>query len=106
MDRLMGAQSSAAPNGGFAWKSVAWIGGALATTAAAIVAAVLAVFFAATVAVIALMASCLLALAGVAMRARRTTARARAKGSDPSIIEAHHVGGHSWVAYGWDKAGR
>lgn len=104
MDRLMGAQSSAARNGGSAWKSLAWIGGALATAAAAAVAAVLAVFFAATVVVIALMASCLLALAGLAMRARRSTARARP--ADPSIIEAHNVGGHSWVAYGWDRQSR
>jgi hypothetical protein len=21
---------------------------------------------------------------------------------DPDLIEARHIGGHSWVAYGWD----
>jgi hypothetical protein len=37
------------------------------------------------------------------MRARRTV-RARAP-SDPNLIEARNVGGHSWVAYGWrDRA--
>jgi len=62
------------------------------------VGAILAVFFAATVVVIALMSTALLTFAGFAMRARRTV-RAPA---DPNLIEARHVGGHSWVAYGWD----
>ena len=22
---------------------------------------------------------------------------------DSDLIEAHHLGGHSWVAYGWDE---
>lgn len=82
------------------FKGLAWIGGAVATLAAAAVGAVLAVFFAATVVVIALMASALLGLAGLAMRARRTV-KARAS-SDPTLIEARNVGGHSWVAYGWN----
>ena len=86
-----------------AFKGLAWIGGLVATLAAAAIGAVLAVFFAATVVVIALMSSALLALAGLAMRARRTV-RARAP-SDPDLIEARNVGGHSWVAYGWrDRA--
>ena len=83
---------------GSAWKGVAWLGGLLATGAALAIGAVLAVFAAATVVVIALMSSALLGLAGLAMRARRT---ARAK-ADPDIIEARNVGGHSWVAYGWN----
>jgi hypothetical protein len=45
------------------------------------------------------MASALLAVAGVALRARRT-ARARADG----VIEARHLGGHHWVAYGWNES--
>jgi hypothetical protein len=60
---------------------------------------VLAVFFAASMMVIAFMASILLALAAAAVRARRSVSRAAA---DSNIIEARHVGGHSWVAYGWD----
>ena len=58
----------------------------------------LAIFFAATVVVTALMATALLALAAMGLKARRTV-RAPV-GRD--IIEARNVGGHSWVAYGWD----
>lgn len=78
-------------------RSLAVVGGALATTAAVAVGAVLAVFAAATVVVIALMSSALLAFTGLALRARRT-ARAPANG----LIEARNVGGHHWVAYGWN----
>ena len=70
----------------------------LAGLAAAVTAAVLAVFFAATMMVIAFMGSILLALAA-AVRARRSL---RHPAADPNVIEARHVGGHSWVAYGWD----
>ena len=83
-----------------AWKSLAWLGGAVATAIAATIAAVLAVVFAATVVVIALMTSALIAMAGLAMRARRTARPSAA--ADDGIIEAHKVGGHSWVAYGWN----
>jgi hypothetical protein len=80
------------------FRGLAWLGAAIAWAAAAAIAAVLAIFFAATVVVIALMAGVLLFLAGAAIRARRTV-RAPA---DPDLIEARHIGGHSWVAYGWD----
>lgn len=80
------------------WRGLTWCAGALAGLAAAAIAAVLAVFFAATMMVIAFMASILLALAATAVRARRRVAAAR----DPNVIEARNVGGHSWVAYGWD----
>jgi hypothetical protein len=83
-----------------AWKPLAWVGGLIATACAAAVAAVLAVFFAATVVVIALMAAVLIAFAGLALRARRSTRKAGA------VIEARHLGGRSWVAYGWDERGR
>jgi len=85
---------------GSALRSLAAIGGALAAAAAVIVGAVLAVIFAATVAVIAIMSSALLALAGLAMRARRT---ARARRRSDGVIEARHLGGHHWVAYGWNE---
>jgi heme/copper-type cytochrome/quinol oxidase subunit 2 len=88
------------PLGG-AWRGLAWIAGALATAAAAALAAVLALFFAATVVVIAVMASVLVAFAGLALRARRSV-----RSKDPTLIEARNVGGHSWVAYGWDQHGR
>ncbi|ATQ42202.1 hypothetical protein [Caulobacter mirabilis] len=87
--------------GSSAFKGLAWVAGALATCAALVIGAVLAVFAAATVVVIAIMSSVLLGLAGLAMRARRT-ARARTN-ADPDLIEAHKVGGHSWVAYGWNE---
>jgi hypothetical protein len=86
---------------GSAFRSLAVVGGGLATVAAVIVAAVLAVFFAATIAVSAVMASALLFLAGLAMRAKRTAyARRRA---DSGLIEARHLGGHHWVATGWTE---
>jgi hypothetical protein len=85
---------------GSALRSLAVVGGALATAAAVIVGAVLAIFFAATVAVIAIMASALLALAGLALRARRT---ARVRNRADGLIEARHLGGHHWVAYGWNE---
>lgn len=87
---------------GSALRSLAAVAGALATGAAVLVGAVMAVFFAATVAVIAVMASTLLALSGLALRARRTV-HARRRTSD--LIEARHLGGHHWVAYGWNERG-
>ncbi|MDR3513663.1 MAG: hypothetical protein P4L73_18655 [Caulobacteraceae bacterium] len=81
---------------------MAWLGGAVATVAAAAVGAVLAVVFAASLVVISLMGLMLVAFAGLALRARR---RVRAP-DDPTLIEARNVGGHSWVAYGWDEHDR
>jgi hypothetical protein len=87
---------------GSALRSLAVIAATLATAAAVVVGAILAVFAAATVAVIAVMTSALLAFAGLAMRARRSAhARQRADG----VIEARHLGGHHWVAYGWNERG-
>ncbi len=97
MDRLNSAGGSRS-----AFKGLAWLAGALATCAALTVGAILAVFAAATVVLIALMSSALLALAGLALRARRSV-RNRPPAGDPDIIEARNVGGHSWVAYGWNE---
>ena len=80
-----------------AQQGLAWIGGVLATAAAVGVAAVLAIFFAATVVIVGVLGLALLAAGAVAFRARKTLHRA-----EPGVIEARHVGGHSWVAYGWD----
>ena len=85
----------------FGADSLAWIGGALATAAAVGVAAVIAVFFAATVVVVGLLGLALLAAGGIAFRARKSLRR-----SEPGVIDARNVGGHSWVAYGWDQRGR
>jgi len=83
-------------------KGLVWLGAALATAAAAAVAAVLAMVFAAAVVVIAVMGGALLTFTGLALRARRSV---EAPG-DPSLLEARHVGGHSWVAYGLEPRGR
>ena len=82
-----------AARNGSALRSLAQLVGLFATAAAVVVGAVLAVVFA-------VMASALLGFAGRALRARRT-ARARADG----VIEARHLGGHHWVAYGWNDRG-
>ena len=71
------------------------------SAAASLVAVILAVALAASVVVVAVMGGALLALAGFAARARRTV-KARSD-NGPPIIEARNVGGHSWVAYGWDR---
>ena len=93
--------SGAAPVFGGAFRGLAVVGGALATVAAVGVGAVLAVFAAATLAVIAVLGGAALALTALAMRSKRTT-----HSSDADLIEAHNVGGQSWVAYGWDRNGR
>ena len=86
---------------GSALRSFAMLGGALATTAAVAIGAILALLAAATVVVIAVMSSALLGLAGLALRARRTANARR----DDGVIEARHMGGHHWVAYGWNERG-
>jgi hypothetical protein len=78
-------------------RGVAWIGAVLAWAAAAVIATALAIVFAATLVVVAIMASGFVAAAAFGLRARR-----QARSVDPDLIEAHHVGGHSWVAYGWN----
>jgi dolichol kinase len=80
------------------WRAFALAIAAVAWCAVAATGAVLAVAFAAIVMMIALVGSALLALTAFAARARRPV-RATA---DPSLLEARHLGGHSWVAYGWD----
>jgi hypothetical protein len=85
---------------GSALRSLAVLVGVLATAAAVVVGAVLAVVFTLTIAIIGIMTSALLGFAGLALRARRT-ATARADG----VIEARHLGGHHWVAYGWNERG-
>ena len=85
-----------------ALRGLALIGAGVAAAIAAVIAAILAVFFAATVAVISLMGAALVAVASLAFRARRAGKPA----PDGELIEARNVGGHSWVAYGWDQGGR
>jgi hypothetical protein len=84
---------------GSAFRSLAAVAATLATAAAVIVGAILAVFAAATVAVIAVMGSALLAFTALALRAGR---KVRAHGRS-DVIEARHLGGHHWVATGWNE---
>jgi hypothetical protein len=74
----------------------------VATSIAVAVAAVIAVVFAATLVVIGFMATALLGLAAFALP-RPHRARRRCPCGDPGLIEARHMGGHSWVAYGWNE---
>ena len=93
-----------AGRGGFsAWRGLAWLAGGLAAAAAAVVGAVLAVIFTAAVAVMALLTAAVVGLAALAHRGRRAVRRTPAA---DGVIEARNVGGHSWVAYGWDQRGR
>lgn len=85
---------------GSALRGLSVVGATLAMAAFVVVGALLAVFFAATVAVLAVVSSALLAVTGLMLRARRTAkAHTRADG----VIEARRVGGHHWVAYGWNE---
>ena len=79
-------------------RGVVWFVGGVASLAAVAVGAVLAVVFAATFLVVGLMAVALVGLTVAAFKARRTV---RAS-PDADVIEARNIGGHSWVAYGWD----
>ena len=82
------------------WSALAWLGGVLATLVAVSIGAVLAVFATAAVVILALMTSATLAFAALAARAGR---RSRARASEGDLIEARKVGGHHWVAYGWNE---
>jgi hypothetical protein len=84
------------------WRGLAWIAGGLAAAAAAIIGAVLAVIFTFAVAVMALLTAAVVGLGTLALRGRRAVRPAPADG----VIEARNVGGHSWVAYGWDQRSR
>ncbi len=99
-DRL--TRAAATPRSGV-WAPVAWLGGLLAGLAAVTIGALLAVFTAAAVAVIAVVASVLFFVTGLAVRARRAV-RPRAARED-GLIEAHKVNG-TWVAYGWERQNR
>jgi hypothetical protein len=101
MDQI--GQSKARSNGPSALRGLALIAAGMATAVAAVIAALLAIVFTATLAVIGLIGAAFVAVASLAFRARRA---GRAPAADPDVIEARNMGGHSWVAYGWDQSGR
>ena len=84
------------------FRGYAAVVGFLAAIVAGVVGVVVAIALALSVVVIGLFGGILLAFASLAMRARRSSKKAKAEG-DSQIIEAQRVGGHSWVAYGWDN---
>ena len=100
MDSTAGRPQSPRPTTGSA-AGLGWLVGFVVSSIASVIAVILAVALAASVVVVAVMGGALLALAGLASRARRTI-KVRSD-SGPPIIEARNVGGHSWVAYGWDR---
>jgi hypothetical protein len=102
MDSSAGRPQSPRPAKGFVpgGRNIAWLVGLFLSVIAAVVAVVLAVALAASVVVIAVMGGALLALANLAARTRRTV---KARHDGPQLLEARNVGGHSWVAYGWDR---
>ena len=104
MDQLNDTRLNSKAGRPGALRGLALIAAGMATAVAAVIAAILAVVFTATLAVIGLIGACLVAVASLAFRARR--AGRAPKAQDPDLIEAKHMGGHSWVAYGWDQGGR
>jgi hypothetical protein len=75
---------------------MARIGGVVAWIALAVAALIMAVFLTAALVIAGVVGAALLAVTGIAPRLRP-------RPSDPSLIEAHHVGGHTWVAHGWNE---
>ena len=96
MDRL--DQTYQAPRGGLVMRGAAFCVSAVAWMIATVIGGLIAVVLAGGMLFMAVMAALLMVLGATAVKVRRT---ARAQ-SDPNLIEAHNVGGHSWVAYGWD----
>lgn len=81
-----------------AFRGLARAGAIIASGAAALVGVALAVVFAASLVAIVLIGLLLVPLTAVALRARRS-----ASVQDGPVLEARRIGGHAWVAYGWDK---
>jgi hypothetical protein len=66
---------------------------------ATVIGAVLAAVMALSLAALAIVGAGVLTASGMLLRARRKASRAPAD----DVIEARNVGGHSWVAYGYDE---
>jgi len=78
-------------------RSLGWLGAGVAWMIAGVAGLALAAVLTTILVVAGLIGAVVVAVTGAAPRAR-----SRQKTDDPSLIEAHNVGGHSWVAYGWD----
>ena len=90
-----GGARSDRPRASLALNGLGRLTAALGTAAAVLIAAVLTLIFAATLAVIIVLSSALIAVYAL-------THRRRPQGV---LIEARRIG-HSWVAYGWDQRPR
>ncbi len=75
------------------WRGVTWLIGGVAALIAATVAVVLALGFFLFAILTAVVLTVRAVFGGMSI--------ARPK-RDPGLIEARRIGGHSWVAYGWD----
>ena len=75
------------------WRGVTWLIGGVAALVAAVIAVVLALGF---------FLFAILTAVVLTMRAALGGVRIRRPNRDAGLIEARQVGGHSWVAYGWD----
>jgi hypothetical protein len=76
---------------------LARVGTLLGWALTGLVGAIAATVLAFAVVILAVVGSAALAVAAVVVGARRT----RSAQGDSDVIEARHVGGHSWVATGW-----
>ncbi|HEY5289562.1 MAG TPA: hypothetical protein VIJ59_05970 [Caulobacteraceae bacterium] len=79
-----------------AGRGLGWIGAAGAWAIAGVVGVVVAAMLAACLIVVGVVGAAVVAIAGFVPRAR-----GHSRTGDADVIEAHNVGGHSWVAYGW-----
>lgn len=102
MDATLRLDGPRTPRGGNVFgRGLVQMAGLIAGGCAVLVGAALAFALAASLVVIAVMASVLVAFTGFAIRAQQTV-RVRAHRGGPQHLTARKVG-HSWVAYGWDR---
>ncbi len=83
---------------GIVMRAAAWCVSAVAWVVATVIGGIVAVVLAFGMVFMAVMATLLIVLGVTAIKARRSVRSP----NDPTLIEAHNVSGHSWVAYGWD----
>ena len=74
------------------WRGLTWLVGGIVALIAAVFAVVLAIGFF----LFAVLTAVTLTVTGTLRRSVRRGA------ADRDLIEARQIGGHSWVAYGWD----
>lgn len=78
-------------------RGLGWLAAAVAWVVAGVAGLALAAVLTTLLVIAGVVGAAVVAVTGVVPRAK-----SRRAADDPNLIEAHHVGGHSWVAYGWD----